>query len=159
MQCPIENITIPKSINHIGSECFAWCGGLSKVTCEWEKIDTISASDDAFHDIFPDAKLYVPAGTSDIYKAKTPWSNFKYIIENTSSNVISAKLHGIMVQKNNGLIVVTGLSDNESVSLYNISGMQLGTTQAVSGVATFNISQTGHVAIVKIGNESIKIEL
>lgn len=243
----LTSITLPKSVKQIDNECFKDCSSLFKVTCQWNNIDTVNVSSNAFSSIFSDAKLYVPKGTTAIYKAKTPWSDFKYIVENTdtpeevkkcatptisyadsklsfasatdgasyhytitdadikseaysedgtvtlasaydisviasangyinsdkstaklyfvnanlqnAANVVSAKLRGIMIQKNNDFIVVSGLSENESVSLYNSLGMQLGASQAISGVATFNVNKTDNVVIVKIGNDSIKIEL
>ena len=243
----LTSITLPNSITSLGDDCFYGCSTLMKVTCQWDNLDKVSAKSTAFENIFSEAKLYVPTGTTAIYKAKTPWSNFKYIVEDggttpttkqcatptisytdkkllfastttgaqyhytitdddvktdaysengtisltatynisayatadgyTNSEKATAKLYfisanlgdvngiasakqrGIIVQNNNDFITISGLNDNESVSLYNVSGIELGNTKATSGTATFNVNKADEVVIVKIGNESIKVQL
>jgi hypothetical protein len=243
----LTSITLPNSITSLGDDCFYGCSTLMKVTCQWDNLDKVSAKSTAFENIFSEAKLYVPTGTTAIYKAKTPWSNFKYIVEDggttpttkqcatptisytdkklsftstttgaqyhytitdddvktdaysengtisltatynisayatadgytnsekaraklyfisagleNTNNITSAKQRGIIVQNNNDFITISGLNDNESVSLYNVSGVELGNTKATSGTATFNVNKADEVVIVKIGNESIKVQL
>ncbi len=81
----LTSIKLPKSINKItGSiftSCFENCSNLSEVTCQWDNLDGIDVGSDAFNNIFSEAKLYIPKGTTAMYKAKEPWSNFKYISE------------------------------------------------------------------------------
>lgn len=81
----LTSIKLPKSINKItGSTlygCFEGCSNLSEVTCQWDNLDGIDVSSHTFDNIFSEAKLYIPKGTTAMYKAKIPWSNFKYIIE------------------------------------------------------------------------------
>lgn len=81
----LTSIKLPKSINKItGSiflKCFENCSNLSEVTCQWDNLDGIDVGSDAFNNIFSEARLYIPKGTTEIYNAKEPWSKFKYIIE------------------------------------------------------------------------------
>lgn len=81
----LTSIKLPKSINKITGPalygCFKDCSNLSEVTCQWDNLDGIDVSSHTFDNIFSEARLYVPKGTTEIYKAKEPWSNFKYIIE------------------------------------------------------------------------------
>ena len=82
----LTSIKLPKSINKISSSldytgCFKDCSNLSEVTCLWNNLDDIDVSNYTFDNIFSEARLYIPKGTTAIYKAKEPWSNFKYIIE------------------------------------------------------------------------------
>ena len=63
------------------TDCFHKCSNLITVTCQWENLDNVKAASDALSSIFSEARLYIPKGTTAIYKAKEPWSNFKYIIE------------------------------------------------------------------------------
>lgn len=84
----LTSIKLPKSINKItGSTlygCFENCSNLSEVTCQWDNLDGIDVGSDAFDNIFSEARLYIPKGTTEIYKAKEPWSKFKYIIEDNN---------------------------------------------------------------------------
>lgn len=81
----LTSIKLPKSINKITGSifngCFENCSNLSEVTCQWDNLDGIDVGSDAFNNIFSEAKLYIPKGTTAMYKAKEPWSNFKYISE------------------------------------------------------------------------------
>lgn len=77
----LTSIKLPKSINKGSYGCFENCSNLSEVTCQWDNLDGINVGSDAFDNIFSEARLNVPKGTTEIYKAKEPWSKFKYIIE------------------------------------------------------------------------------
>ena len=83
----LTSIKLPKSINKIdggnlpGNGCFEDCSNLKEVTCLWDNLDGIDVHHKTFNNIFSEAKLYIPKGTMAMYKAKEPWSNFKYIIE------------------------------------------------------------------------------
>lgn len=44
-------------------------------------MDNVTADDHAFDGIFSEATLRVLKGTADIYRAKSPWNTFKYIVE------------------------------------------------------------------------------
>ena len=77
----LTSIKLPKSINILARGCFKGCSNLSEVTCLWNNLDDIDVANSTFNNIFSEAKLYIPKGTTEIYKAKEPWSNFKYIIE------------------------------------------------------------------------------
>lgn len=77
----LESIIIPANVSSIDYNCFSDCSSLMSVTCKWNNLDSVVTSSDAFDGIFTDAVLYVPTGTTEMYKAAEPWSNFKYIIE------------------------------------------------------------------------------
>ena len=83
----LTSIKLPKSINKIdggnisGNGCFEDCSNLQEVTCLWDNLDGIDVYHKTFNNIFSEAKLYIPKGTMAMYKAKEPWNNFKYIIE------------------------------------------------------------------------------
>lgn len=77
----LTSIILPKCVTSLGNECFYECSNLITVTCQWENLDNVKSESNAFSSIFSEARLYIPKGTTAIYKAKEPWSNFKYIIE------------------------------------------------------------------------------
>lgn len=75
------------------------------------------------------------------------------ILEDTAINVAH---RGVAVQSSNGFIYISGLDDNETVSLYSLDGKTLGTVTSASGYATFPTPRASTV-IVRIGSTSIKV--
>jgi hypothetical protein len=51
------------------------------VTCQWNNLDNISIREGIFSDTLPEAILYVPKGTVDLYKKTSPWSGFGQVLE------------------------------------------------------------------------------
>lgn len=63
----------------------------------------------------------------------------------------------VLIQSGNGTLTVSGLTDGTVVSVYNISGMEVGSATTMKGMATIHTTlQAGDVAIVKVGAKSIK---
>ncbi len=106
--CPdLTSVTIPNSVTSIGNEAFCICPGLTSLTIgsgvtsigegAFDKVDiptiislienpfeiTGKSSDDRTFssDTFDNAKLYVPIGTVDKYKATEGWKDFVFIEE------------------------------------------------------------------------------
>jgi hypothetical protein len=153
----LTGITLPVSITSVGSYCFINCSRLAKVTCQWGNLDNVSVGANAFNGISTEATLYVPKGTAAIYNVKGSWSDFKAIVEDDTNGINLVEQRGIMAQSNNGFLSVSGLGANEPVSLYTVSGMELGKVNAVQGTATFHVSTSGNIAILKIGKKALKI--
>ena len=67
-------------------------------------------------------------------------------------------MRGIAIQTTGGFINISGLDDNEKVSLYTIDGRCIGTATAFGGVVSFSVSaQANSIVVAKIGKESVKI--
>jgi len=105
--------------------------------------------------------ISVYASANDYTNSEKAMAKLYFInagLENITG-ISTAKQRGILIQSDNDFLTVSGLNDNESVSLYNVSGVQLDNVKATSGTATFNVNKTDEVVIVKIGNESIKVKI
>lgn len=85
----LTSITIPATVTFMDEACFFRCSSLMKVKCKWANLDNVDCNESAFNAIFPQAKLYVPNGTSSKYKSKSPWSNFNRIIEEDGASTTS----------------------------------------------------------------------
>jgi len=89
--CGLVAITLPSSITKIGNYCFEGNSSLIKVTCQWEVLNNLEVGSGVFNGIYSNAELYVPNGTYDLYKATSPWSDFKYIYEKGGGGTPSVK--------------------------------------------------------------------
>lgn len=247
-------IDIPKSLKSLSNlwysstGSFEGCSNLMEVICHWDNLDEIYVGNECFNGIFTEAKLYVPKGTRDMYAAKEPWNNFKYIIEQDdvteeaekcatptisysdrkllfNSQTEGAQYHytitdddvkteafsetgsvdlsaiynisvfasadgyrnsdratatlyfvnagletgidalqteekrGVLVSTDGGYVTVSGLDDGEIVYLYNLQGISLAEGKAYAGSVRLDTRNEKGVIILKVGNESIKVNI
>ena len=107
---------------------------------------------------FNNATLYVPKGTIDKYKATDGWKDFVFIEEGIIDGMADIPANAVLIQGEGGTIKVHGCNDGEQVSVYSINGTKAGSAVSQNGSATINTTlQPGNVAIVKIGEKSVKI--
>ncbi len=71
---------------------------------------------------------------------------------------ISAK-RGIIVSSDNSILTVNGLNNGEMVQAYTLQGMKLTQARAFNGSAQLQIAEPQKVVILKVGNESIKVQM
>ena len=182
----LTSVTIPNSVTSIGGYAFGGCSGLTSVTipnsvtsigraafngCDIPTVISLienpfaidgKASDFRTFSLntFYNATLYVPKGTIDKYKATEGWKDFKFIEEGISNSVADIPANAVLIQGEGGTIKVHGCNDGEQVSVYSINGTQAGSAISQSGAATINTNlQPGSVAIVKIGQKSVKVAI
>ena len=91
---------------------------------------------------------------SDVATAKLYWLTSSGSLDETSINNVS--MRGIAIQSAGGIVTISGLNNDETVSFYAIDGKNLGFSTAINGT-TFFTAKSGSVVVAKFGNESIKI--
>ncbi len=74
----------------------------------------------------------------------------------TAVKAMRADSRGILVTSVDGRIMVSGLNDGETVSVYSTGGVMLGMGTAYAGQAEINVSTQDTIVVIKVGNESIK---
>lgn len=76
------------------------------------------------------------------------------------TNIAQIRANAIMIQSGDGVLNVSGVDDGQIVSVYSVSGQIMGTSKASNNQATIatNLRQ-GEIAIVKIGDKSVKVVL
>ena len=76
----LTSVTIPNSVTNIGDYAFKNCSGLTSVISKME--NPCNIDDACFHNnAFYNATLYVPKGTTELYKSTDYWSKFLFIEE------------------------------------------------------------------------------
>ena len=127
---------------------------ISEVNCaDVSKFYTSTVALTACYDI----KVYATkAGyeNSDVATAKLYWLTSSGSLDANSINSIA--MRGIAIQTTGGFINISGLDDNEKVSLYTIDGRCIGTATSFGGSVSFS-AQTNSIVVAKIGKESVKI--
>ena len=153
----LTSITIPNSVTSIGYYAFSFLNNLTDVFCL--ATDVPSTNSYAFYDSYPEnITLHVPAEAINSYKTTEPWSNFGNIVEITNTGIMNIPAKAVLVTSNNGTINITCSLEGESVELYTSDAMFIESTTIENGCATIESGLSkGDIAIVKIGEKSIKI--
>ena len=105
-----------------------------------------------------------------VYATATGYDNSETVnatlcwIENgnidNETNVINIPATAVLITSSNGTLSINCSLDGESVEIYTTNGTFIGTTTIVNGNATIQTGLTkGSVAIVKIGEKSVKVIL
>ena len=177
----LTSVTIPNSVTSIGEYAFSGCDGLTSVTIGnsvtsignkvFEGCDipiVISLIENPFgiygdtftKNTYYNATLYVPVGTINKYKATDGWKSFMFIEEGTGggeTSIDNSFADALRIQSNGGTINVQGADDGTPISVYTFDGKQVGRAVSRNGAAFIDTNiQLGNMAIVKIGNKSVK---
>ena len=97
---------------------------------------------------------------SETVTATLCWIDAEPQTDNISNGVANIRAKAVMIQNIGGQLTVYGVDDDDEISVYNINGIRAGSAISSNGSAVINTNlQTGSVAIVKIGENSIKVIL
>lgn len=154
----LTSVIIGNGVENISQKAFANCAELTDVYCYAEKVP--STYSDAFYwSSTGNATLHVPAASIEQYKATKPWSNFGTIVPLTDEDAIAeVQAVPVLIQTQGNTITVQGAEAGTEIILYGVNGVQLDSVIATTGVASLNASGlSGSVAIVKIGNKTVKV--
>ena len=95
---------------------------------------------------------------SDVATATLCWIDASPKTEGISDGVAQIAARPVLVKTDKGFITVEGIDDRTNVSIYTTDGKQLGSAISKNNIATIATSiQTGSIAIVKIGEKSVKV--
>ena len=95
---------------------------------------------------------------SDVATATLCWIDVEPQTEGITNDIAQIPAHAVLIQSENGEISVSGLDEGTKVSVYDVNGMQAGTTVSRDGQAFINPHlSSSSVAIVRIGDKSIKV--
>ncbi len=101
--------------------------------------------------------------TKDGYKnsetatATLCWIDVEPKKEGITDGVANVPARAVMIQNTGSMLTIQGAEEGTPVSVYGINGTQEGTATINNGSATINNLQPGSIAIVKIGQKSVKV--
>ncbi len=76
------------------------------------------------------------------------------------SGVISVEAAPVLIQANGGNLTINGVAKGCEIAVYTLNGTEVTRATATEGSITINTGlQNGTVAIVKLGNKSVKIKI
>ena len=95
---------------------------------------------------------------SDVVTATLCWIDVEPKTEGITNGVANVRALPLLIQTNGSTLTVSGADDGTPISVYSINGTEAGSAISQNGAANIPTAlQSGSVAIVKIGDRSIKV--
>ena len=95
---------------------------------------------------------------SETATATLCWIDQQPKTEGITNGIANIPAQAVLIQSDGGSIKVQGVDEGTQVNVYSINGTQAGSAISQSGAATINTNlQLGSIAIVKIGQKSVKV--
>ena len=95
---------------------------------------------------------------SETATATLCWIDATPQTEGITNGIANIPAQAVLIQSEGGSIKVQGVDEGTQVNVYSINGTQAGSAISQSGAATINTNlQPGSIAIVKIGQKSVKV--
>ena len=95
---------------------------------------------------------------SETTTATLCWIDQQPKTEGITNGIANIPANAVLIQSEGGSIKVQGIDEGTQVNVYGINGTQAGSAISQSGAATINTNlQPGSIAIVKIGQKSVKV--
>ena len=95
---------------------------------------------------------------SEIATATLCWIDQQPTMEGVVNDISQVPAKAVMIQSQNGVLNIQGIDNDSFISVYSISGQMVGSAKAVGNQASLATSiKKGEVAIVRIGDKSVKI--
>lgn len=95
---------------------------------------------------------------SETTTATLCWIDADPKTEGITDNVTQVRANAVLIQAESGKITVNGVQDGTKVSVYEISGRQIGSATSIDANVCINTNlPSGSIAIVNIGERSVKV--
>ena len=95
---------------------------------------------------------------SETATATLCWIDVEPKTEGIDNAIAQVRANAVMIKTEGGQLTIEGADDYTSISVYTIDGVQMGSAISRNGVALVNTSITSNsIAIVKVGNKSVKV--
>jgi hypothetical protein len=97
---------------------------------------------------------------SETATATLCWIDQQPKTEGITNGIANIPAQAVLIQSEGGSIKLQGVDEGTQVNVYSVNGTQVGSAISQSGAATINTNlQPGSIAIVKIGQKSVKVAI
>ncbi len=95
---------------------------------------------------------------SETATATLCWIDQQPTTEGITNEISQIPAKAVLIQSQGGMLTIQGVDDGSSIAVYTVSGQKVGSTKAHGNQASLatNIKK-GEVAIIKIGEKSVKV--
>ena len=145
--------------------------GQLKMSCATEGVEYVTDIADADIKMHYDATISLTATYNiSVYATKSGYENSETATatlcwidqqpktEGITNGIANIPAQAVLIQSEGGSIKVQGVDEGTQVNVYSVNGTQAGSAISQSGAATINTNlQPGSIAIVKIGQKSVKV--
>lgn len=95
---------------------------------------------------------------SEVATATLCWIDVEPKTEGIDNSVAQVRANAVLIQTDNGHIAVTGADDGTEIFVYGVNGLQVSSATSRNGFANIPTNLlSGSIAIIKIGDKSIKV--
>ncbi len=95
---------------------------------------------------------------SDVATATLCWIDVDPRTEGLTTDVAQVNARAVMIQSHDGVLTVSGADDGTDITVYSVSGKMVGHAKAIGNKESLTTNlQKGDIAIVKIGDKSVKV--
>ena len=95
---------------------------------------------------------------SDVTSATLCWIDQKPATEGITDGIANVPAKALLIKNNGGQFTIEGTADGEVINVYTVNGVQSGSAISQNGAACIDTNlQAGSIAIVKIGDKSVKV--
>ena len=151
----LTEVTIPNSVTLIDQYAFSGCSGLTTLYSLSTTPPRVLTKFDDSH--YTTVDLFVPEEALEAYQTAGIWKDFQKLHAIDGSTDIVKVSAAEQIHSANGQVTVTGLADDTTVAVYDLSGKQVGTATSTGGQVNISTGMTaGAAAIVKMGDKSVK---
>ncbi len=88
------------------------------------------------------------------------WIDVNPKTEGIGSSIANVRANPVLIQSNGGVLNISGINDGADIVVYSASGQMVGSSKAMGNQASvFTNMKKGEIAIVKIGDKSVKVAI
>ena len=127
--CPLKFISIGDKLVDIPENTFFHSQNSLETIVLYSEIPPTYETGFTNYD-YVNATLYIPKGYESVYEATKPWSEFWNVTSDKYSgiNYVVADNDRIGIKVQGNTIVLTNITDNETIHVFNINGQLIKTT-------------------------------